>query len=112
MLSNDCNEKEMDKELIILGAGASVDFVSKHVNRDIAYGTTEQIKETPLPISVNFFQRAIQEDLLKENSYPVLQRFIEQEFNITFNDLKNGQPLDVEEVYLVLDEKIKNTESE
>ncbi len=100
------NIKSMSQELIILGAGASVDFVSKHCTKDIYYKVTtqESVKE-PFPMTKEFLKKCIDKEVLKKDYYPNLWEFIQSHFAVSFQELKDGRPLDVEEVYIALENK-------
>ncbi len=107
------NIKPMSQELIILGAGASVDFVSTRCTRDIYYKVTtqESVKE-PFPMTKEFFKKCIDKKVLKKDYYPNLWEFIQSHFAVSFQELKDGMPLDVEEVYIALENKAEELDKE
>lgn len=82
------------KRLYILGAGASADFSPISYNRGYPINQRTFI---PFPTTNNFIQKAIRFGKLKKD-YPIF-KFIDERYNITFEALEKGTPLDVERVY-------------
>lgn len=100
----------MKKEIFILGAGASTDFENIHRTLD-PYRPTEVSKiSDPFPVASNFLTIAINKEVLKSNYPQTLWEFIKSEYNESFESLKSGNPLNVEQLYIDLDTKEKEIE--
>lgn len=93
-------------KVYILGAGASVGYCRKG---EIIYNEEPSIS---FPVGDNFFQKAIEREVIKESYFKGdLLKFIKEEFNISFSELKNGRKLSIEEVYIKLDKSINESKS-
>ena len=93
----------MTQEVIILGAGASANFEPTQPPFDKS--------SKPFPMAEDFFQRAIEYDVLKERNFrgdrmhTSLLDFIKDNFGISFVGLKENR-LSIEKVYTELDKFI------
>lgn len=95
------------KRLYILGAGASADFFPTSYSRGYTLNNSSFIS---FPTTNNFIQKAIKFEKLRKN-YPIFE-FIAKKYNISFEDLVNGVPLDIEEVYRAIYELSESVDME
>lgn len=95
------------KELFILGAGASYDFVSPYR----ATGKHGEPFHHPLPLANNFFQRAIEYSVFKESSVSLIQ-YLERQYRTSFGDLQGGKSLNVEDIFIGIDNFLANEDQD
>lgn len=91
------------KKVFILGAGASADFSPDTYS--MGYKLNKGSFEF-FPTTNDFIQKAIKLEKIRSN-YPLFE-LIKKTYNIDFESLKKGTPLNIEELYRDIDELFEN----
>ena len=99
-------EDTQHNKVFIIGAGTSADFHPK--------GPEGLVSTVPFPIGDNFFKIAIEHGVLKDRNYfgqqmykPLLG-YIQEQYDLSYGDLKKGARLNVEQVYIDLEKQLSD----
>jgi hypothetical protein len=102
----------MSDHVFILGAGASYEYDAYPFGADPRRPEVELVPAS-VPLSRNMLTEAIKRDVFRKTQHARLAEYIRENSHrwlkkpVTFEDLKSGAELDVEQVYISLEDDIR-----
>ena len=102
----------MSDHVFILGAGASYEYDAFPFGSDVQQVGLEFVPAS-IPLSRNMLTEAIKRDVFRKTQHARLAEYIRENSHrwlkkpVTFEDLKSGAELDVEQVYISLEDDIR-----